>query len=109
MDFTKSVLSTEFIPARVQAHLFNTNIIYNPTGDVVEAAFKAPGVNPANPDWVAATWVTVNQSRFFALCLVGPGVGAAINLSAGTYKMWLRITDNPEVPVIPADGFVKIV
>lgn len=108
MDFDKSTLSTVFIPARVQAHLFNTSIVYNPTGDTVEAAFKAPGVNPGALDWVAASWVTVNQNKFFALCLVGPGVGAAINLAAGTYRMWLRITDNPEVPVLAADGFVKV-
>ena len=108
MDVTKSVLSTEFIPARVEAHLFNTTTVYNPTGDTVEAAFKLPGVAPTAPDWKAASWLTTSIGRFFALCLVGPGAGAVINLPVGTYKMWLRITDNPEVPVIPVDGFVKI-
>jgi hypothetical protein len=108
MDVTKSVLSTVFIPARVEAHIFNTVTVYDPTGDVVEAAFKLPGVNPSAPDWKAATWFTTSLGRFFALCLVGPGPGAALDLPVGTYKMWLRITDNPEIPVIPVDGFVKI-
>jgi hypothetical protein len=109
MDVTKSVLSTVFIPARVQAHLFDTAHVYDPTADVVEAAFKTPGVNPGAPDWKTASWVTPSTGRFFALCLVGPGAGAVINLAAGTYKMWLRITDNPEIPVLPVDGFVKVV
>lgn len=109
MDVTKSVLSTVFIPARVEAHIFNTVTVYDPTGLPVEAAFKLPGVNPAAPDWKTATWFTGSFGRFFALCLVGPGAGAALNLTAGTYKMWLRITGNPEIPVLPVDGFVKVV
>ena len=109
MNVTKSVLSTVFIPAKVSAHLFNTAVVYDPTGDVVEAAFKLPGVNPTGPDWKAASWVTTGVGRFFALCLVGPGPGAVLDLPAGTYKMWLRITDNPEIPILPVDGFVQVV
>lgn len=109
MDYTKSVLSTEFIPALVRAHVFNTATVYDPTADVVEAAFKSPGVNPTNPDWKAAAWVVPRFGQFFAVALVGPGVGAVIDLPVGTYKMWLRITDSPEVPVIPVDGFVRVI
>jgi hypothetical protein len=109
MDVTKSVLSTVFIPARVEAHIFDTGAVYDPTGDVVEAAFKLPGVNPAPGDWKTASWFVPMPDRFFALCLVGPGLGAALDLAVGSYKMWLRITDNPEVPVIQVEGFVKVV
>lgn len=105
MTATKSTLSTVYIKSQVTATV-NGVSPYDPTGDVVEAAFVAPGVTPGALDWKLGSWETLN-STYRARCLVGPGVGAVINLAAGTYVMWLRITDNPEIPVLEA-GNVRV-
>ena len=106
MSATKSVLSTVFIKSQITATV-NGVYPYNPTADVVEAAFVAPGTNPGALDWKAATWET-KGTTYSARALVGPGPGAVINLPVGTYRMWVRITDNPEIPVLDA-GNVRVV
>jgi hypothetical protein len=57
-------------------------------------------------DWKAATWDPPNpaSSRYFAQCLVGPG--GATTLAAGTWYVWVKITDSPEIPVRPASYIV---
>lgn len=100
MSATKSVLSTVYIKSQITATV-NGVYPYNPTVDVVQAAFVAPGTNPGALDWKSASWET-KGSTYFARCLVGPGVGAALDLVAGTYRMWIKITDNPEIPVLEA-------
>jgi hypothetical protein len=93
-----SVLSTEFVQVPVSATV-NGSSGYNPTADLVQMAFVATG-NPAVSDWKTGSWQTVTSSGgpvFLAQCLVGPS-GAA-ELAAGTYNIWLKVTDNPEVPV----------
>lgn len=100
MSATKSTLSTVFIKSQVTATV-NGVYPYNPTGDVVEAAFVAPGTSPSALDWKTASWETKGTS-YFARCLVGPGPGAVLDLAAGTFRMWVRVTDNPEAPVLEA-------
>jgi len=90
---TMSALSTKYIRSRVTATVGCTN--YNPTGDVVEAAFAPPGVNPSI--WYAGSWETCGTT-FYARVLVGPA--GTVPLVVGTYTMWLRITDAPEIPVL---------
>lgn len=102
MTAIKSTLSTVFIKTRIDATVNGQT--YDPTGDVVQAAFVAPGTNPAALDWKIASWETTNFGAHYARCLVGPGVGAALDLVAGNYRMWVKITDNPEVPVLEAGG-----
>jgi hypothetical protein len=103
MSVSISDLSTVFIKSRIVAT--KNGAAYNPTGDVVEVAFKLPGVDPAGPDWHAASWETAGTA-YYARLLVGPAGGLV--LTVGTYIMWIRITDSPEVPVLDAPGFVRI-
>jgi hypothetical protein len=67
----------------------------NPTGDTVQMAVALNYTNPVT--WVAATWVTV-AGVYYATVLIGPGstLGA---LAPGIYSVWVKITDNPEIPV----------
>lgn len=97
---SKSVLSTVYVKSRVTATV-NGSTSYNPTGDPVEIAFKSPGVDPVAPDWAMGSWETVGTSGYYARLLVGPGPGG-LNLAVGTYDMWIRVTDNPEIPVMQA-------
>lgn len=104
MSVTISDLSTVYVKSRVIAT--KNGAAYDPTGDTVEVAFKAPGVDPTGPDWHAASWET-SGTNYYARLLVGPGAGGLV-LAVGTYHMWVRITDNPETPVVEVPGTVRI-
>lgn len=67
-------------------------------------AFKLIGQTPAPGDFVAASWETINTqfgTTYNARCLVGPG--GMIQLQPGVYGVWIKIVDNPEIPVAQVD------
>ena len=84
--------------------------LVDPTGDTVEMAFiPTSQVEPQESDWHAASWSTVGQDagvQYLANCLVGPG---AVELDAGVYSVFVRVTDSPEVPVVKTDSCLSIV
>lgn len=97
-----SDLSLEYVKARVQATV-GGNASYNPTGDVVQFAFVARQAEPVTSDWVTGAWETENvvtpngtTQIYRALGLVGPGGKV---LARGLYDVYVKIVDNPEVPV----------
>jgi len=98
---TQSALSLEFVSVAVTAKTAGTPV--NPTGDTVEFAFTPVTAKPAAGDWKTGTWDGTQPqtpgNAYIAHCLVGPG--GTVALAAGKYTMWVRVTDNPEVPVIP--------
>jgi hypothetical protein len=96
---TYSTLTKEYVPALVTSEAGGVPV--DPTADPVQMAFVAPGTNPAPGDWQAAIWDSgsVNGAHT-ALCLIGPG--GTIQLAAGVYAVWVKITDSPEVPAIKA-------
>ena len=73
---------------------------YNPTGDTVQFAFMPQATQvPGNSDWVSGSWDTVSGSVLYpynAKCLVGPG--GTITLGIGTYVVYQKTTDSPEIP-----------
>lgn len=97
--FEQSHLSTAFILIPVAAT--NAGAPYNPTSDVVQFAFMPNSVQvPVNADWVSGSWETVATNIIYpynAKCLVGPTGSTALTL--GTYVVYLKITDSPEIPV----------
>lgn len=106
--FTLSALSTEYIPIQVSASV-NGQSGYNPTSDAVSMAFINGTANPQTSDWHTASWQTYSSpsgASYIAVCLVGPTGGVV--LSVGTYNIWLKITDSPEVPVRQV-GILQIV
>ncbi len=102
------VTSLEYVPVPVRA-LVN-GAPYDPTADVVEMAFiPTSQAYPVDSDWNAATWETSGVAagtEYLAVCLVGPG---AVELPAGVYSVFVRVTDSPEVPVVKADSCLSIV
>lgn len=88
------------------ATLDNAGLLEDPTAATVEIGFSdARETEPAT--WNAATWETSEKLRltvggtivetpYKAAILIGTG---ATDLAQGLHAMWLRITDNPEVPV----------
>jgi hypothetical protein len=95
---TQSVLSTQLLQVQVTVKNPTT---YNPTSDAVQFAFTPqtyPETSPSSPYWVTGSWSTYPGPAYWAQALVGPSGGTA--LSVGTYQVWVKITDSPEVPVL---------
>lgn len=93
---TQSILSTQYVQVPV---LVLSPPGYNPTSDTVEFAFTPqtyPATAPAQ--WVAGSWAAGSVPPWWAQCLVGPGEGGT-PLAAGTWLVWVRVTDSPEQPV----------
>ena len=97
---TLSHLSTEYVLVPLQ--VTKAGVPYNPTSDTLQFAFMPNSVQvPVTADWVAGVWESVPTNIIYpynAKCLVGP-TGTTV-LTLGTYVMYLKITDNPEVPVL---------
>jgi hypothetical protein len=89
-----------FVPFQVT----KSGIPYNPTGDTVQFAFAATATYvPQVSDWVAGDWDTDTTDIIYpysAKCLVGPA--GTITLGIGTYIIYVRVQDNPEIPVLIA-------
>jgi hypothetical protein len=94
---TQSVLSTQYVQVQVTVR---SPAAYDPTADTVQFAFTPltyPVTEPSG--WATGSWATFPGPAYWAQCLVGPGAGGTA-LSIGTYQGWVKITDNPEVPVM---------
>jgi hypothetical protein len=100
---TISSLSTVYVcfPVATQAN----GAAVDPTADVVEFAFLTTSANPTAPDWVTGSWEDLGGA-YLARCLVGPGAEV---LAAGTYYVWLKVTDSPEAPVEPLGPVLIVV
>lgn len=82
---------------------------FDPTGDNVEMAFTLNEANPVSADWNAAVWqvnTTTTPITYNACCLVGPA--GTVQLAAGEWSVWVRVTDSPEVPQIPISGLLVV-
>lgn len=86
-------LSTEYVKVG-PVRLVENGVLTDPTDSVVEFAFEAGGVEPADLEWVAGSWET-GSGRYFARALVGPD-GGDVDPGDGTWAVWVRITRNPE-------------
>ena len=95
-----SQLATEYVLIPVAAT--KAGRPYNPTSDTVQFAFAATATYvPQNADWVSGSWDTDTTNILYpysAKCLVGPS--GTITLGIGTYIIYVKITDSPEIPVL---------
>lgn len=101
---SQSQSSLQYIRYQVQARVDGAD--RDPTGDTVQFGFvsESSGTQPPST-WVAGSWETDPTVGFVARCLVGPG--GVVTLASGDYHTWVKITDNPEVPVLMV-GDLKI-
>lgn len=100
----QSALSLQYVQAQVSATAAGSPI--NPTGDVVQFAFPLDGAQPST--WYTGSWDGTSprsNGMYVAHCLVGPG--GTVTLTAGSYNVWVKVTDSPEVPVIDV-GLLQI-
>jgi hypothetical protein len=93
-------LSTQYVLIPVAAT--KAGVSYNPTGDTVQFAFMPLATQvPQVSDWVSGSWQTDSSSLLYpylAQCLVGPA--GTITLGLGSYYIYIKVTDNPEIPVL---------
>ena len=94
---------------RVPVNATDSGETVNPTGLRVEMAFMPTATQvPRLSDWVTSSWETIPNSVLFpytAQCLVGPA--GTVTLGIGTYVVYVKITANPEIPVLTA-GYLQI-
>lgn len=74
--------------------------VTGPTGvDLTELdialAIVADGQIPDTDDWQVGTWIGSS-----AALLIGPGTD--LELDRGTYDVYVRVTSDPEIPVLPS-------
>jgi hypothetical protein len=96
---SQSVLSLQYIQVQVLATVLGAPI--DPTSDVVQFAFTLNGANPGT--WSTGSWASdapLANGAYIAQCLVGPG--GTVTLTRGTWTTWIKVTDDPEIPVITA-------
>ena len=98
-----SRLSLQYVGVPVKA-LAIDGTTFNPTGNAVQMAFMPQATQmPQNTDWQSAIWATRSGNilePYAAECLVGPG--GTIQLTVGTYVIYVKITGSPEIPVMQA-------
>lgn len=100
-----SSLSTVHLRIPVRGELAGAPV--DPTGDAVAVALVAGSADPQPADWIAGSWeadARLAPPTYYARVLVGPGGDKA--LAKGSYNAWVRLSDPPEVPVIPAGQVV---
>lgn len=97
--------SVEYVRVPVSATASGSAV--DPTADTVQMAFLATAAAPASGDWKTASWetdATTTPDTYYARCLVG----SAVTLTAGTYTVWVKVTDSPETPVKRA-GLLRVI
>lgn len=97
--------SLEYVRVRLDAE--EAGVQVDPTSLTVSMAFMVSG-SPVSGDLKTASWEvdeTTRPTTYYARCLVGPG--GAVALKPGIYTVWVKVTDSPEVPLIPA-GPLKV-
>ena len=98
-----SHLSLQYVGVPVNATTLS-GVSKNPTADPVSMAFMPQATQaPQLTDWQSAIWATRSNdilNPYAAACLVGPG--GTIQLGIGTYVIYVKITDSPEILVLQA-------
>lgn len=95
-DVRVSTLSAEKIRVLVTAHE-NGNPV-DPTADPVFIALTTASASPGEADFEIAEWEDAGGGAYYARILVGPGSDVGV-LSPGSYAIWVKVVDDPEVPV----------
>lgn len=99
MAVSISAVSKEYVHVPVSASVeLNTQ--------TVEFAFLTTGTPDGATTWTAAAWEGSPANTRTARLLIGPAT--AMPLAAGSYTVWVRITDVTETPVRQA-GSITII
>jgi hypothetical protein len=96
ITLSQSSLSTNYVQVQIAPV---SPADYDPTSDTVQFAFTLETYPETSPSvWYTGSWVTFPGPAYWAQCLVGPVNG--VILAQGLYQVWVKVTDNEEVPVL---------
>lgn len=98
----RSSLEDQYIRVRVRAK--EAGVILDPTSDVVDLAaiVDTDGNEPISGDWATGEWETdANANAYYARALMSTIFVSSPPFTAGQYRVWCRIQDNPELVVEP--------
>lgn len=98
-----SSLSSQYVMAAVSFTDPVTGALLSPSADPVQFAFTTVLADPLGGDWVTASWRS-GGPPYVAQCMVGP---AGHVLGKGDYRVWVKITDSPEIPALRV-GFLRV-
>jgi hypothetical protein len=97
ITLSQSSLSTNYIQVQIAPV---SPADYDPTSDTVQFAFTLETYPETSPvTWHTGSWVTFPGPVYWAQCLVGPA-NSGVVLALGLWQVWVKVTDDPEVPVI---------
>lgn len=97
--------SLENVSVEVSGHVAGE--ILDVSVDGVEFAFTQGDADPTT--FYTGAWETNNTTTpptYTALCLAGPG--GTVELTAGNWVVWVKITDVPEIPIQKVSGILTI-
>ena len=97
-----SRLETDYVYVPVLARDVLSGALTNPTGDTVAMTFTIGERLPDAPTWYQADWITDEDGKFWARCLVGPDGGELALAASPTWWPTVKIGDNPTTPMIRA-------
>lgn len=92
-----SIISVDYARSLV------TYALGNPTGLTVQMAFTTSAKAPLISAFVAAAWESLT-APYYVISLVGAGTLSV--LPVGYYYKWIRVTNNPQLPAIPAGKLI---
>jgi hypothetical protein len=87
------VSSTEYLKVAVTADV-------TLSAQTVDVAVIAARGRPTAPDWKPAAWTGTPGTTRTAMLLIGPD--SDVVLPVADYDIWVKLTDNPEIPTDPA-------
>jgi hypothetical protein len=100
---TMSSLSTQYVLVPVTSLVAGQSV--SPVADEVQFAFAPVGSDPSA--WTPGSWQDgTTNGLYVAQCLIGPANGGLV-LAPGLYEIWVKVTDDPEVPVLQA-GLLQV-
>lgn len=79
----------------------------DPTSLLVSMAVMPYDEEPEAADFKTAAWITEGSSHYAVVLIgqVGTGIGV---LTEGIYRSWVKVTDIPEIPVLPSTNYLVI-
>lgn len=102
-----SVASTEYVKVQIEPPSG-----VSPSSDPVAFCFAALPELPSTPSWKTGSWQTITNTAgdadYFARCLIGPSSNPLVQLDVGRYYVFVKVTDNPAIPVKLAGGQLEI-
>lgn len=90
--------SVQLIGVQVAASTVAGTTVDPTVYDVTVAVLPYTTDDPADADFKAATWQSGTLGKY-AVVMVGPNTTVG-TLSPGRYRLWVKVTATPEVPVI---------